>query len=136
MTLTPVRTGSCESVHVSLEIANQLIPPPEAIGFRAVVGKPGQDTHEVGRVERERIPALGQPGFADPAPLEHDVLAAILLQEIADAEARLARAHDDRIVRRHVICSLEDGVLRRLRYPTTLNISRRPESTRGTNFLW
>ena len=31
---------------------------------------------------------------------------------------------------------LLDGALRSLFYVTTAKISRRPESTRGTNFLW
>ncbi len=87
--------GQLKSFNVILKISDQFILPPETVRLRSPVGEPRQDVHGVQRIELEGIPALGQPGLADPPALENYVLTVIALKKIADPQACLAPAHYD-----------------------------------------
>src|SRR5512140_308280 len=94
-----------ELFRVALELADEVSGRAECTGLRPRVGQPRQRVHEVGRIKAKGVPALGQPGFADPPPFEHDVLAVILAKKIAGCQTGLASTYDDSVQRLHGIYS-------------------------------
>src|SRR5207237_3729724 len=73
---------------------HDLVLPHEALGIVPGVGEARQPAELVGDQQAERVPPVAAPGLADVAPLEQDVLQALLLEMPAGCEAGLTGADD------------------------------------------
>ena len=69
----------------------------EAIGIVAGVLPTRETGHPVRREELQRLPTFGSPALADAPALQQHVVAACVREQVADSEAGLAGAHDDRV---------------------------------------
>ena len=90
---------------VVVQMGDPGVTRQETIG-RAGGRAAGQATHPRLRVQGERVPALGPPRLADPAPLQDDVAHAAPPQVPARGQPRGSRPHDDRVFHR---CPLLQG---------------------------
>ena len=81
------------------EQGHELVPSHEAFRVRPVVVAVRHDSLGVGQIHPESIPALGPPGLADAAALQHTVAQAGLRKEVADPEPSPAGTDDHRVQR-------------------------------------
>src|SRR5690606_6313049 len=83
------------------EVIRHLAGRHEAVGVVARVGMSGQAGLPVGREQPQRLPAVGAPGVAGLASLEHDVVDAVLAEPTAHGEAGVS-GPDDQDLGTHV----------------------------------
>ena len=91
----PVDHGRAERGGVRLEVADEGADAEVAVRVGPAVAPAGEPGHPARREQVQGVPALGAPAVADPAAVEHDVLASGVREQLAHREAGVAGPDDD-----------------------------------------